>query len=481
MARDRVQVAEVLAVEASENVITVLSAVRHEADGGKHGRELAHRDNSARRVSTDDALLRVEAEHRCVRLGSHEVKNLPVSIEEEHAELHHVLEDEVLVVVALLQNVRVDDIVDSQLPLAQLIIEALEVVDFLLRDVSVQDLLVDAAPQRRRNASLSVLHEVRLIVFRKEALADDYAVFNEGLLLVEADLTQSHVQLMELLAQLLQCARLQLQLDFAPQQIGIAREVAVTDSRDLLVEHAGLVDGFVLEVGWRFRRGHRGRLRDADVLEVSAGAARRVIIVVTVCLGGLFFFHLLLQLLGSHVRLATRSNCRQQLGLECVVPLASGLGHVLQRLVIAVEEELRQLRHVPAVLELGRRDLARLLEEAVFVEDLVHLVLDLGLELQIPEEARNQLGDFMRLQVLRANNLVLDRFLDGPEDVAVLDFLEYQLTLLVVRQVEVGAGPGSAKRLPYYHVVVSLIHILNYNLKPQRADIAAVNDEMVFF
>lgn len=100
-----------------------------------------------------------------MRLLFDEVENLTIAVEEHHASLHHVLEDEILVVVADLKDVARNQVIDGRLPPGSCFVRLCIVVDFLLCDLGVEDLFVHARAQMWRDAALSILHEERLVVF----------------------------------------------------------------------------------------------------------------------------------------------------------------------------------------------------------------------------------------------------------------------------------------------------------------------------
>ena len=97
-------------------------------------------------------------------LHLHHIKYLTVSEEEHDACLHHVLEDEVLVIVANLVDVAHDEIIQSCLPSCSEFICLLVVVDLLLSDLSIEYLFVHAGAKTRWYTSLCILDEERLIV-----------------------------------------------------------------------------------------------------------------------------------------------------------------------------------------------------------------------------------------------------------------------------------------------------------------------------
>ena len=99
-----------------------------------------------------------------MRLHLHHIKYLTVSEEEHDACLHHVLEDEVLVIVANLVDVAHDEVIQSCLPSCSEFICLLVVVDFLLSNLSVEYLFVHAGSETRWYTSLCILDEEGLIV-----------------------------------------------------------------------------------------------------------------------------------------------------------------------------------------------------------------------------------------------------------------------------------------------------------------------------
>ena len=111
---------------------------------------------------------------------------------------------------------------------------------------------------------------------------------------------------MELLAELNDVARLQLQLDFAPKQVWITGEVPVRDfshgfQQKCRVENALRVH---VHIFWRLVSRLRRLRVPADVLQVGAGAARRAVIVAVVWVLRRLFLLFGWELLGPHVRLA---------------------------------------------------------------------------------------------------------------------------------------------------------------------------------
>lgn len=82
---------------------------------------------------------------------------LLVPEEEHHAQLYHVLEYEVFVIVAELQYVCHYQIVQPQLPLSELFIELCEIVALLLSDIRIKNLLIYFVSEGRRHPPFGVL------------------------------------------------------------------------------------------------------------------------------------------------------------------------------------------------------------------------------------------------------------------------------------------------------------------------------------
>ena len=78
----------------------------------------------------------------CVRLAHHHVVDLSVTEEEHNASLHHVLKDEVLVVIASLHDVAHHEIIKCCLPPGRSFIGLSIVIDLFLSHIRIQDLLV---------------------------------------------------------------------------------------------------------------------------------------------------------------------------------------------------------------------------------------------------------------------------------------------------------------------------------------------------
>lgn len=117
---------------------------------------------------------------------------------------------------------------------------------------------------------------------------------------------------------------------------------------------------------------------NGDAIVILAG---RIIIVFLLWSG--FLRRCLLFFLKSHYRFTTVPDKVGQLVAEVLVPLfAAGL-QAVHGLTLLVEECLRQSSHVRAVLELCGGDLGGLVEVAVSIEELVHLILDLRLQVEL--------------------------------------------------------------------------------------------------
>lgn len=134
-------------------------------------------------------------------------------------------------------------------------------------------------------------------------------------------------------------------------------------------------------------------LRVTHLLNVSTTSARGIVIL-TVCITGfLFLLYFLLLFLWPYIHLSCHPNSLDHLLFKYFIPVLFHLCDCLQRLVVLIEEVPWKLTHILAVLELGRRDLTGVSEEAILVEDLMHLVFDFGLQIQIFKKSRDHFMD----------------------------------------------------------------------------------------
>ena len=130
-----------------------------------------------------------------MRLDLHHIKYLAVSEEKHDTSLHHVLEDEVLVIVANLVDVAHDEVIQRCLPSSGKLICLLVVVDFLLSNLSIEYLFVHAGSETRWYTSLRILDEERLIVLVEQSFAYQNSLVDEVFLIVHTDLTHLHIKL----------------------------------------------------------------------------------------------------------------------------------------------------------------------------------------------------------------------------------------------------------------------------------------------
>ena len=154
-----------------------------------------------------------------------EVKYLAVSEEEHDAGFHHVLENEVFIVVTALVDVAHHQIINSRLPLGSQFVRLCVVVDFFLRDFSVKNFLVHACSEIRGDSTFGVLNQERLVVFGQQSLTDQYALIYERLLLIHADLSHLDVKFDKAATDALEGGRLELELDCSPGQVLVVRDV----------------------------------------------------------------------------------------------------------------------------------------------------------------------------------------------------------------------------------------------------------------
>jgi len=137
-------------------------------------------------------------------LDLHKVINLAITVEEHDARLEHFLKYEIFVVVADLDNITLNEVIEGSFPLGCCLVRLCVVVDFLLSDLGVEDLFVHARTQAVRDAALGVLYEEWLVVLSEEALSDQDSFIDELLLLVHADLAHLNVEFDQTTANTLQ-------------------------------------------------------------------------------------------------------------------------------------------------------------------------------------------------------------------------------------------------------------------------------------
>jgi hypothetical protein len=219
---ERLQVAQVLSIKSPEDKVNLFLLIADVREWCEILAKVLTRDHSTSWEQSDGLVVGPVRNQRVVRLGFKHIVDLAISEEKHHALLHDVLKNEVLVVVANLDNIRHDEVVEHGLPASVILLQRGEVVHFFLCDVCVQDLSVDTRPQCRRHAPLGVLHKVGLVVFAQQPLTHVHPLINEGFLVVESHLAHGDVELNVLAAQVLERTRGQVDLDHAPVEIGVA-------------------------------------------------------------------------------------------------------------------------------------------------------------------------------------------------------------------------------------------------------------------
>jgi hypothetical protein len=143
-------------------------------------------------------------------LTLHQVEYLTISEEKHENLLKHVLEDEIFVVVTHLHDIRLNEIIDSELPFVVLVVKLTNVVNLFLGDVTVQNLFVNSASQGRWNTPFGVLDQERLIVLLEKSFTNYYPLIQEGPFIVNTYLSKSHVKLTKLLPELIKVLRVEL-------------------------------------------------------------------------------------------------------------------------------------------------------------------------------------------------------------------------------------------------------------------------------
>lgn len=242
MVRNCLQLAEVLAVHGSENEVAFFLGVTDVTEGGTEAREALDWEYASLWEHTYRLIVGALSHDWLMRFRLHQVENLAVTVEEHQARLHHVLKDEVLVIVTGFIDVAHDEVVEGCLPSGGQVIRLRVVVDLFLSDFGVEDFFVHASAEVRGNAALCILNEERLVVFGEEAFADQDALVDKLLFLVHSDLPHLHIKLYEPVSDLLDRVCLELDLDGAPGQVLVVGNVNGADFADVVEEGLPVVD-----------------------------------------------------------------------------------------------------------------------------------------------------------------------------------------------------------------------------------------------
>lgn len=136
--------AEVLTVESAEDKVNLLLLVGNVAEGRKIATEMLDWDNT---TSWEHAMWFVmwsNHDERSIWFGGQRIKYLSVSEEHHDTRFHDILENEVLIIIANLNHIRQDQIVQNELPPLIILRERTEIIHFLLRNISIQNFPVDS-------------------------------------------------------------------------------------------------------------------------------------------------------------------------------------------------------------------------------------------------------------------------------------------------------------------------------------------------
>jgi hypothetical protein len=132
-----VKIAQVLAVEGTENIVGFLFLIRYVAEWARISRELHAWKETSRWVSTYYPVCASDAHYRSMWSTFNHLHYLPVSEEGEYGLLNDILEDEVLVIVAELNDICLQKVVQGKLPLVQRLCQLCIVINLFLGDIGV--------------------------------------------------------------------------------------------------------------------------------------------------------------------------------------------------------------------------------------------------------------------------------------------------------------------------------------------------------
>jgi hypothetical protein len=111
------EIAEIFAVEGSKNVIALFLLFTNVTERTWIWRKLHEWQDTSWRIGADYAVCSSYSYYGCVRSALQILKNLPISEEREDALLNDFLKDEILVVVAEFDDICLQQIIQSKLPL----------------------------------------------------------------------------------------------------------------------------------------------------------------------------------------------------------------------------------------------------------------------------------------------------------------------------------------------------------------------------
>ena len=128
---------EILAVHSPENEVALLFRITNVAEGGTVARKVLTGQEAGLREYANWTIIRSLGYYGCMGLQLHHIEDLAVTEEKHDTSLHHVLEDEVFVVVANLIDVAHHEIIQSRLPPGCKLVGLRIVINLFLSDLGV--------------------------------------------------------------------------------------------------------------------------------------------------------------------------------------------------------------------------------------------------------------------------------------------------------------------------------------------------------
>lgn len=166
----------------------------------------------------------------------------------------------------------------------------------------------------------------------------------------------------------------------------------------------------------------------------------RCVVILTHGLGGvrLDLDRFLLDFLLASEWFPTCANLLKHHVFEYHAPLFPSLIDMFQWFVISVKEVGWEHAQVAAIVQLRLHHEIWLIKVAVSVQNLMHLILDFGFQIEFTHHLRDHVTNLLGLGQSRLVDLLLDRFLNGPKGVRVLHLFEDELAFLFIVQADVG-------------------------------------------
>ena len=151
---------------------------------------MLHRQHTTWREEPDRSVVRAYCGYRRIRFALQLVPDLFVTEEKVDARFHHVLENEIFVIIAGLENIGVDKVIEGGFPFRSHFCCLSVIVKVFLTNFGIQDLLVYPCSQRGWHSPLGELYQEGLVVFLQKPFADHDSLVDKTFFFVNSDLSE---------------------------------------------------------------------------------------------------------------------------------------------------------------------------------------------------------------------------------------------------------------------------------------------------